>query len=61
MMREVQDLSGEQASTPWTEDGRTVKEIVGHISGWERWMTAALEEIAAGAERAGDHVAGGLP
>ncbi len=48
MMREVQDLSGEQASTPWTEDGRTVKEIVGHISGWERWVTAALEEIAAG-------------
>ena len=48
MMREVQDLSGEQASTPWTEDGRTVKEIVGHIAGWERWVTAALDEIAAG-------------
>jgi hypothetical protein len=45
-MQEVQGLTGEQASTPWTEDGRTLKEIVGHIIGWERWVTAALDEIA---------------
>ena len=49
LMREVQDLSGEQASMPWTEDGRTLKELVGHISSWERWTVAALREIAAGA------------
>lgn len=48
MMREVQDLSGEQASTPWTADGRTMKEIIGHITGWERWTIAALDEVAAG-------------
>ena len=48
LMREVQDLTGEQASTPRTEDGRTVKEILGHITGWERWVTAALDEIAGG-------------
>jgi SAM-dependent methyltransferase len=48
MMREVQDLSGEQASTPWTADGRSMKEIVGHITGWERWVTAALDQIATG-------------
>jgi len=50
MMREVQQLSGEQASTPWTDDGRTLKEIVGHITGWERWVAAAIDEIAAGVE-----------
>jgi SAM-dependent methyltransferase len=49
LMREVQDLSGEQASMPWTEDGRTLKELVGHITSWERWTEAALREIAAGA------------
>ena len=48
LMREVQDLTGEQASTPWTPDGRTLKEVVGHITGWERWTAAALDEIAAG-------------
>ncbi len=48
MMREVQALSGEQASTPWTPDGRSMKEIVGHITGWERWATAALDQIATG-------------
>ncbi|MBI5283891.1 MAG: methyltransferase domain-containing protein [Chloroflexi bacterium] len=48
MMREVQALSGEQASTPWTEDGRTMKEIIGHIMGWERWVAASLDEIASG-------------
>jgi SAM-dependent methyltransferase len=48
LLREVQDLSGEQASTPWTEDGRTVKEVLGHISGWERWTAAALAEIRDG-------------
>jgi DinB superfamily len=44
----VQPLTGEQASTPWTEDGRTLKEVVGHIIGWEKWVAAALDEIAAG-------------
>jgi hypothetical protein len=48
MMREVQALSGEQASTPWTPDGRSMKEIVGHITGWERWATSALDQIATG-------------
>jgi len=48
MMRDVQDLTGEQASTPWTPDGRTMKEIVGHITGWERWTAAAMEEIIVG-------------
>ena len=48
LMREARELSGEQASTPWTDDGRTMKEIVGHISGWERWTAEALREVAAG-------------
>jgi ubiquinone/menaquinone biosynthesis C-methylase UbiE len=48
MMREVQGVSGEQASTPWTADGRSLKEIVGHITGWERWIAVAMEEIMAG-------------
>jgi len=48
MMREVEALSGEQASTPWTPDGRSMKEIVGHMTGWERWVTAALEQVATG-------------
>lgn len=48
LMREVQGISGEQASTPWTEDGRTMKEIAGHITGWERWTIAAMDEIASG-------------
>jgi ubiquinone/menaquinone biosynthesis C-methylase UbiE len=48
LMREVQDLDGEQASAPWTKDGRSMKEIVGHITGWERWTTAAIEEIIRG-------------
>lgn len=48
LMREVQDMSGEQAATPHTADGRTMKEIVGHITGWERWTTDALREVNAG-------------
>lgn len=48
LMREVQALTGEQASTPWTDDGRTLKEIVGHILGWEKWVASALDEITAG-------------
>jgi ubiquinone/menaquinone biosynthesis C-methylase UbiE len=48
VMREIQDLSGEQASTPFTEDGRTMKEIIGHITAWERWTICALDEIARG-------------
>lgn len=47
-MREVQGISGEQASTPWTVDGRTMKEIAGHISAWERWTIGAMAEIATG-------------
>jgi len=49
LMREVQELDGEQASAPWTEDGRSVKEIIGHITGWESWVASAYEEIARGA------------
>ena len=49
LMREVQELGGEQASAPRTDDGRSVKEVVGHLMSWERWITAALDEIAAGA------------
>jgi len=49
LMREVQDLGGEQASAPRTDDGRSVKEVVGHLIAWERWITSALDEIAAGA------------
>ncbi|MDE3094386.1 MAG: class I SAM-dependent methyltransferase [Chloroflexota bacterium] len=48
-MREVQDLDGEQAAAPWTPDGRSLKEIVGHIAGWEEWTAAAFDEVAAGA------------
>jgi SAM-dependent methyltransferase len=48
LMREAQEASGEQASTPLTEDGRTMKEIIGHITGWERWTIEALKEIVAG-------------
>ncbi|MBF6600720.1 MAG: methyltransferase domain-containing protein [Dehalococcoidia bacterium] len=47
-MREVQGLDGEQAATPWTADGRSMKEIIGHIAGWETWTAAACDEIAAG-------------
>ncbi len=49
LLREVQDLPGEQAAAPWTPDGRSLKEIVGHITSWERWIAASLDEIAAGA------------
>ena len=48
MMREATDLTGEQAATPWTQDGRSVKEIVGHIAAWERWSASAFEEIDRG-------------
>ncbi len=47
-MREVQDLSGEQAATPWTPDGRSMKEIVGHIAAWEEWTATAIDEIRNG-------------
>jgi hypothetical protein len=47
-MREVQDLSGEQAATPLTPDGRTMKEILGHITAWERWAGSAFGQIRAG-------------
>jgi hypothetical protein len=47
-MREVQDLAGEQASTPWTPDGRSLKEILAHITAWERWTVVAMREIEAG-------------
>ncbi len=61
LMREVQDLSGEQASMPWTADGRTLKELLGHISGWERWTIAAMHEIAAGAREPSMMTLGGYP
>jgi ubiquinone/menaquinone biosynthesis C-methylase UbiE len=61
MMREVQAFSGEQASTPWTSDGRTLKEIVGHMMGWERWVAAAIEEIASGASEPGIMSLSGYP
>ncbi len=48
LMREVEELSGEEASSPRTPDGRSVKEILGHITAWERWVTAALVEIEGG-------------
>lgn len=60
-MREVQDLSGEQAAMPWTEDGRSLKEIVGHIMAWERWTVAGLEEIAAGQSEPGVMSLSGYP
>ncbi|MEX2245379.1 MAG: class I SAM-dependent methyltransferase [Dehalococcoidia bacterium] len=58
---EVQELSGEQASTPWTPDGRSMKEIVGHMTGWELWVVTALEEIAAGAAEPGIMSLSGYP
>jgi len=61
MMREVQDLSGEQASTPWTPDGRSMKEIVGHITGWERWVASALDQIATGISEPSIMSLGGYP
>ncbi len=60
-MREVQDLDGEQAATPWTPDGRSMKEIVGHIAGWEEWTAAAFGEIAAGAAEPAIMSLGGYP
>ncbi len=60
-MREVQDLSGEQAAMPWTEDGRSLKEIVGHIMGWEQWTVASLGEIAAGQSEPGVMSLSGYP
>jgi SAM-dependent methyltransferase len=48
LLREMQDLDGEQASAPWTADGRSMKEILGHIAGWEEWTAAAFAEIASG-------------
>jgi len=61
MMREVQDLDGEQAAAPWTPDGRSLKEIVGHIAGWELWTTAAFAEIAAGTTEPSIMALGGYP
>ncbi len=61
LMREVQDLTGEQASTPWTADGRTMKEILGHITGWERWTEVALTEIANGSAEPGIMSLSGYP
>lgn len=48
LMREVQGLTGEQASTPWTADGRSLKEILGHITAWEWWTASALDEVRKG-------------
>jgi ubiquinone/menaquinone biosynthesis C-methylase UbiE len=60
-LREVQDVSGEQASTPLTQDGRSLKEIVGHITAWERWHLAGLEEIAEGVGEPGVMSLSGYP
>ncbi len=60
-MREVQDLSGEQAAMPWTDDGRSLKEVLGHITAWEKWTVAALEEIAAGQTEPAIMSLGGYP
>jgi len=60
-LREVQSLDGEQAAMPWTEDGRSLKEIVGHIAGWERWTVAGLAEIAAGQSEPGIMSLSGYP
>ncbi len=49
LMREVQEMTGEQASTPWTADGRSLKEILGHITAWEWWTASALDEVRNGA------------
>ena len=61
LMREVQDLSGEEASSPRTPDGRSVKEILGHITGWERWVAAALAEIETGMHEPSIMSLGGYP
>jgi SAM-dependent methyltransferase len=61
LMKETQEMSGEQASTPWTDDGRTMKEIIGHIIGWERWTSVALREIAAGSREPGIMSLSGYP
>jgi ubiquinone/menaquinone biosynthesis C-methylase UbiE len=61
LMREVLDVTGEQASTPTTADGRTVKEIFGHMTGWERWTVAALDEIAVGVQEPAIMTLSGYP
>lgn len=53
LMRQVEGLDGEQASAPCTPDGRSVKEIVGHITAWETWTAAAFREILQGATEPG--------
>jgi hypothetical protein len=61
MMKETLEMGGEQASTPWTDDGRTMKEIIGHITGWERWTADALKEIVAGSREPGIMSLAGYP
>ncbi len=60
-MREVQDLSGEQAAMPWTADGRSLKEILGHMLSWEKWTVAAFDEIDAGESEPAIMSLGGYP
>jgi ubiquinone/menaquinone biosynthesis C-methylase UbiE len=60
-LREIQSLDGEQAAMPWTEDGRSLKEVLGHIIGWERWTVAALREIADGSLEPGIMSLAGYP
>jgi SAM-dependent methyltransferase len=48
LVRELQDVTEERASAPWTPDGRSLKEIVAHITGWEQWTIAAFDEMAEG-------------
>jgi SAM-dependent methyltransferase len=60
-MREVQDVEGERAAAPWTDDGRSLKEILGHIAGWEEWTASAMAEIAAGSREPAIMSLGGYP
>jgi SAM-dependent methyltransferase len=60
-MREVQDLTGEQAAAPATPDGRSMKEMLGHVTAWEIWTAAAVSEIAAGIAEPAIMSLGGYP
>jgi SAM-dependent methyltransferase len=60
-MRDLQEMDGERAATPSTPDGRTLKEIVGHIAAWEEWTASALAEVRAGAAEPAIMSLGGYP
>jgi len=48
LVRELQEVTEERAAAPWTPDGRSLKEIVAHITGWEQWTIAAFDEMSEG-------------